>query len=297
MFTTHLARFRIRHASPSRSTGLRLIGLLLTVLVLTSASIAPALADTRSSDTGNPIELVLPNGNQLRFIPLHGEGGRLLGYGVAEIMLPETASYLGIRELRTANPAEVFHAFAPRGVAMPREMQAVYDRPALATQGWALDHEIFTAHYVMFPCHAPAFDDDFPSWVYSPTLSFNDGAASKPYLWQYDSNQADGAWDNHFTVRHAANVPSYHAKVTRCKQADVSYYYGVPEVRLEAEQGSIPFSVYLGTLPMIGSTVNFSWQLPDYPNLIMNWDLVVYGTYPGDEFHIGHGAGPFSIYP
>lgn len=230
--------------------------------------------------------LELPNGNELRFVELKDANGRDMAFGMVETLMPETASYLDIRELRSADPAEIAYALSPPGSDVPDSLYEDYGRPELGKQGWGLATGILLKP-VNINCAFPStFDDSFPSFTHHKVLSFDDGALTKPSDWQWDLTTADGdPYDGLSTTRAVIGVPAYHAKVTRCGVADTQYPGG-PQVRFDFGKVNIRYTP--GDLPKYGSSVSVTW-LPYGAHAGLDIELTVGSTWPGDTFHIGYG--------
>ena len=295
MFAPRFSCLRSDSDSGRRFPALRLAGALLAMLVLTVASLTPALADSKELTEEDAlrmrghVELALPNGNQLSFVPVYNDDDRLLGYGLVQSLAPETAGYLEIRELRSANPAEVFNALTPRGTEMPSQLADHYGRPTLGAQGWALDNNAWQPHHIS-PCYAPNFEASFPNFTQHHVISYDDGPSNNPDAWDWTLHEGLR------TIRPVGKqVSSYYAKVTRCEVGNLQYPGG-PDVRVDGVQNGIPFYAFLGELPAWGSSVDFTWHsLTPIP--VVSWELNVSWSWPGDEFHIGYAYNAVRFSP
>lgn len=230
--------------------------------------------------------LELPNGNELRFVELKDPAGRDVALGIVETLMPETASYLDIRELRSADPAEVAWALSPPGSDLPGSLYEDYGRPELGNQGWGLASDILLKR-ININCLLPStFGESFPSFTHHKVLSFDDGVYTNPSAWHWDLTSADGdPFDGLSTTRAVYGVPAYHAKVTRCGVADTQYPGG-PQVRFDFGKVNVRYTP--GDLPKYGSSVSVTWlPYPAYAGLDI--ELTVGSTWPGDAFHIGYG--------
>lgn len=239
-------------------------------------------------DTAKAMLMVrMPNGNELRFVELKDPAGRDLALGIVETREPGTASYLDIRELRSADPAEIAWALSQPGSVVPDSLYENYGRPELGKQGWALASDIFIKA-IKVECLYPAiFDDSFPSFTHHKALSFHDGVYTNPSAWHWDLTNADGdPYDGLSTSRAVSGVPAYHAKVTRCGVADTQFPGG-PQVSFDF--GTTVKARYMaGALPKHGSSVSVTW-LPYPAHAGLDIELTVGSTWPGDTFHIGYG--------
>lgn len=232
--------------------------------------------------------LKLPNGNELRFVELRDPAGRDLALGIVETRLPETASYLDIRELRSADPAEIAWAFSPPGSDLPESLYEDYGKPELSKdQGWALGSGSLLEP-VKMECLFPAtFDNDFPSFIHHRVLSFDDGATTKPPAWHWDLGNLDGdPYDGLSTSRSVYGVPAYHAKVTRCGVAETQYPGG-PQLSFDFGP-KVKMRYMLGGLYEYGSSISVTW-LPSPAHAGLDIELTIGSTWPGDTFHIGYG--------
>jgi len=251
--------------------------LLLALTVSLSAMLASVAAAPAA--TGNRFELELPAGNLLTFIPIFADDGTLAGYGIAETVPPDGASYRTLPGLAEADPAEVANAFVRHGDMAPDVLLALYGPPELGQAGWGLELE--TPWAGQFPCLYPAiFNDDFPGFQHQQ-ISYFDGPQTEPGDWTYNP------YDRYQTERYADLVSDFHAKVTRCYNVPKTRTSTEPEVYLGYRR---PFSgwqtIPLGKLSAAGATVSFTWY-PPYPGSTAIWKLIVIRANQPDQFHLG----------
>lgn len=184
---------------PSRKPQIILAALL--ALVTMAGAAAPAGASSVDDDFIHPpgadkvlevaveplATVVLDNGDTITFAPLHAEDGAVESVVVTGVRSPDRTPTRLVKGLEGADPLELFVALAPRGMAVPGELNRLYgtqrsERP----QGWARDLVIDTEPQGVF-CPANYWQDQLEHYADvfndSPFVSAWNGPSTQPQDW------------------------------------------------------------------------------------------------------------------
>lgn len=274
------------------------IGAVLTLLVMATV---PALASPlgvqddpdstlREDDRSDArVDIALENGNQLSFVPMYGEHGKLEGYGVVEKIAPGGQEVARMREFRELNPVELMQALSAPESKIPQDLVDLYGQPSRGDRGWGL---ALVPGPVNGPdgidvasCYLPStFDDDFPGYQ-QQFITLNDGPATVPSHWLPAATPGD-----YYTWGRVYNVRQYYTKVTRCNVDEHQFIWGpTVSVSYRNNQNYPAWGVAfypLGELEEFGSSVSFTWH-PPAPSSLYDFQVFVNNVLYDDTFHIG----------
>lgn len=165
----------------------------------------------------------LDNGDEISFIGIPNERGRVDGVLVTDKGSAGRAPLRSVEGLRDANPLELFNALAESYRRVPTMLVDLYaDDSTLGQQGWARDLVMETGGTSDVYCPATQyFLDDMDEYAgdmhdEDPFMSLYDGPTTKPNHWKWTGGPGTGGLQGYDLHGQANDTTAFYSQVFYC---------------------------------------------------------------------------------